>query len=498
MASIKNVERLLRRCVLSEFLGKKGLAITPLVVGQHGIGKSQIVHTTAKKLGGNCLVVEGSAIGEKELTGLPMGMENPGVVSSSDMKDLPILLAKRLASEKDDTVRYIKHYIIKSTYNIERELFKRATTSGFLNGSIKVLLKDNGEKVLSVDGKETVISSAYDQLVEGDENFYKFGEFLDPKTKFKLLESGEVKPLIIFIDEINRTEVMIQKELMNIILNKNVSGYNLPWFVSIVAAINPCSQNSSYATNEMDPAQLDRFLKIKADANIDEWVDYALSAGIDTDTIEAIAVSEQIFMQKDSSLEDQTEMTPSPRGWEIVAHIKSTKDFVNNTRFFSQEERDKVEDDFRVLVRGKVGDTAGRTYIENLSRKDSTIKPEEFLTLKSTTIEPKVMEKFQGLKRLTQKIMADNLANYIIKKVGDMKKLKNSSKPGDKETYANWKGQIKDFTVNLDPTTQQLFVTKFLEADRTVFAEVASYFSTAVLQQVIGAKDALRKLSSEE
>ena len=65
---------------------------------------------------------------------------------------------------------------------------------------------------------------------------------------------------IIFIDEINRTENTVYKELMNILLTRSVNGYQFPWWVLFVGAMNPSTQNSVYATNEMDPAQLDRFL----------------------------------------------------------------------------------------------------------------------------------------------------------------------------------------------------------------------------------------------
>jgi hypothetical protein len=337
-----------------------------------------------------------------------------------------------------------------------------------------------------------------DLVVAGEDNKYKFGEFLSTETKFKLVESGEIKPIILFIDEVNRTEMCVQKELMNIILNKNVSGYDLPWFCNIIAAINPCSQNSVYATNEMDPAQLDRFLKLKADTNLDDWVDYGLKKGVNSDIMEAIAIAEQIFITKDSSLEDTSDLTPTPRSWEMVAHLYATLDQVNATKFFSAEEKALKNDDFRVLARGKVGETAGRTLVENLNRRDSNIKPEEIITIKSTQVDKAVMSKFQGLKRLTQKIIADNVANYILKKVEEALKWKTSPKPELKEKYMNWKSQIKDFTVSLDPTTQLLFATKILEnGGRVYYTEIASYFSKEVLMQIVSSKKALEDLNNQ-
>lgn len=478
MPTIKNVARLTKRCVLANFLAKPGLAITPLIVGQHGIGKSQIVHEIANNINGYCFIIEGASIGEKEVSGLPFAAPT---------------------SNGSTEVRYVKHYVVNTIYNLEKFYYSKAVKEGFLNGFVKIEEKESGEVVLHEGEKTTTIMTAEGAVVAGEDNRYKFGEYLSPSTKFKLVESGEVKPVVLFIDELNRTEVMIQKELMNIILNKNVSGYNLPWFCNIVAAINPCSQNSSYATNEMDPAQLDRFLKIKADASVDEFVDYGLNNGMNSDILEAIAISEGIFIQRDSSLEDTSDLTPTPRSWEIVSHIYTTLDMVNNTRFFNQEEKALKDDDFRVLARGKVGDTAGRTLIENLKRKEFNIKPEEIITMKNLQIDPKVKEKFSNLKRLTQKIICDNVVNFILKQLEGITKLKTSSKQEDKTKYLNWKSQIKEFVLMLDSTTQYLFLTKIIDkGGMKGYTEVSSYFSREALAQVLQTKGAIKDLNNLE
>lgn len=477
MASINNIKRLTKRCVVANFLAEKGLSITPLIVGQHGIGKSQIVNSVAKDLGGICLIVEGSSIGEKELSGLPFAA--PTTDGSTE-------------------VRYVKHYVVNTIFALEKFYHEKAMNEGFLDGTIKISFDEEGNKVLHEGKKSRVIMTKEDLVIAGEDNQYKFGEFLDTQTKFKLVESGEIKPVILFIDELNRTEVMIQKELMNIILNKNVSGYDLPWFCNIVTAVNPCSQNSVYSTNEMDPAQLDRFLKLKADANLDEWVDFGLKKGINSDILEAIAIAEQIFISKESSLEDTSDLTPTPRSWEIVAHIYDTLDQVNNTKFFTPEERAEKTNDFRTLARGKVGDTAGRTLVENLNRKDSNIKPEEIVTMKSRNVDPAVLKKFNGLKRLTQKIIAENLINYMIKRVDDVKSWKKSTKKEEMEKYANWKAQIKEFAVNLDPTTQYIFAQSLLtKGGRVVYTEYAEYFSKEVLAQILNSKAAINDLNKD-
>ena len=52
MISINEAKRLVKRALLANLAtGKRDLAITPLVSGRHGIGKSQMVKSIAQELG---------------------------------------------------------------------------------------------------------------------------------------------------------------------------------------------------------------------------------------------------------------------------------------------------------------------------------------------------------------------------------------------------------------------------------------------------------------
>ena len=113
----------------------------------------------------------------------------------------------------------------------------------------------------------------------GDENRFALNN-LFPVERVEAIKSGRVRPVIIFIDEINRTENSVYKELMNILLTRSVNGYQFPWWVLFVGAMNPSIQNSVYATNEMDPEQLDRFVKIKVGDNSSEWLKFGKDSGI--------------------------------------------------------------------------------------------------------------------------------------------------------------------------------------------------------------------------
>jgi len=477
MASIQKACTLTKRVLLSNLSAGDGLNITLMLNGPHGIGKSQILKRAAKDLGGYCFIVEGGSLKEGEVTGLP--------VASA-------------AADGSTEVRFVKYYIINKIAQLERYYYEKATTTGFLNGTVRLDVDAEGNRYLTENGKKRLVGTAVDAVIEGTDNQYKFGNELSSETKLKLVESGEIKLAILFFDELNRTEQQTMKELMNIILNKSINGYDLPWWCNIVSAVNPCSQNSTYATNELDDAQLDRFLKIKVDAKLDEWTDYALENGLSGDVIEGIAIAENIFIHREKGQEDTSEMSPSPRSWEMVSHLYTTVPALNNSKFFSAEERKSVDEDLRTLIRGKVGETAARTLLQNIANKENNIKASEILTAKSKEIDKAIVDKFNRQKKLTQKIIADSVANYILNTYPDYEKGSKSTDAKKKEAYLNYKAQLKQFTGLLDVATQILFVKKILKiGGNAFFAKVASNFSNEVLLNIVEAKSALHDLNNQ-
>ena len=479
MATIKNSKRLVKRVYLSNLSSDDGLNITPLLVGAHGIGKSQVVKSCADDLGGFAITVEGGSLKEGEITGLPFAQED---------------------AEGNNEVRFVKYYAVNRLYLLEKFYYEKACTTGFLNGEVKLEKDAEGNEYLIYGSKKKKVRTVISKVRDGEDNIFKFGNELPGDYKRRLIESGEVEPCIFFIDELNRTEMTTQKELMNIILNKTVNGYNLPWWCQIVSAINPSSQNSSYATNEFDDAQLDRFLKIKTDANLEDWIDYQLNkhAGENTDCIEALAVAENIFVHKDKSLEDQSEMYPSPRSWEMVIHLYNTIHADNETKFFTSDEKKTVNDDLRVLIRGKVGETAARTLLETISRKENNIKATEILTCKSLKIDPAVAEKYKKQKSLVKTIIASNVITYMQSNITSLVKGKTSTDTKEKEKYMNFMSQLKEFANLMDPSTQVLFVKNIISKDITLYNKVSKAFSQDILTQVLANKQDFKNMTEGE
>lgn len=316
MISINEAKRLIKRALLANIVcDKPNLAITPLVSGKHGIGKSAMIKSIAKDLGGVCITVEGGTLKEGEITGLPYQYK-----------------------DEDGKIkfRFLPYYAIERIQNEEKRLFELA-------------------------GKTVDEATA----LNGDENRYAMNS-LSATERVEAIRSGRVHPVIIFIDEINRTENSVYKELMNILLTRSVNGYEFPWWVLFVGAMNPSTQNSIYATNEMDPAQLDRFLKIKVADSSTEWLKFGANSGISEEILSFIKDNPKCLSSNDKDLNDEEKPTPSPRGWDMVDTLLKSEPMLRS--FFTEKENDPktVEKDMKKLVSAKLGSSVATMFFASL------------------------------------------------------------------------------------------------------------------------------------
>lgn len=470
---IIETQRLLKRTLLSNLAVSDRKYLTPLVSGSHGIGKTSICEQVAKDIGGECITIEASMLQEGDATGLPL--------VTKDVNGFP-------------EVVFAPHYSFAAVKRLEAEYLRQAKETGFLDGKIRV--NEKGEIVITrkTSGKDVVekiaAASKISKVFEGDLNKNKFGEELPFDLKLELIESGEIQPVIIFIDEINRAENQTMKELMNIVLNKVVNGYKLPWWCFMVAAQNPSSQNSTYATNEMDDAQLDRFIKFVATAKIDEWVDHSLSKNVNSDLILAIAGTEGIFMSKNNSHNDTTLMTPSPRSWSVIAGFMNSMKEINECRFFSEEEKKLVDTDFSEVVYSKVGADAGRAFLAALKNKETLVRPDEIINGKADTIDAEVLRKLQAQKPIQRKITSDNVLKYMTETVCAFEAFKNSNDIEVRAKYTRYMSQAKEYFASLDSPTFMCLIKKAANFEIkakdnvAIFSHIGKTFSANGLEAI--------------
>lgn len=400
MISVNNAARLVKRAILANIAtDKENVAITPLISGKHGIGKSAIVKTVAKDLGGTCITIEGGTLKEGEITGLPYQYEN---------------------AQGEAQFKFLPYYAVERIQEQEKLLFEQA-----------------GKTIEEND------------VLSGTENRYAQND-LAPQEKIDLLLSDKVKPVIIFVDEINRTENTVYKELMNILLTKTVNGYQFPWWVFFVGAMNPSTQNSVYATNEMDPAQLDRFLKLKVTSNTSEWIRYGKKAGISPAILQFIKENPKCLSESAAELDDEEKPTPSPRGWDMVDTILSSEPLLQP--FFTAKENSEsvVAKDMKELVAAKLGGTVATMYFASLVEKVNAFTAEEVFAddEKLSTVAP-AMKKMPVAKRVQTcdavlGFLEENLDFLIL----------------DTKGFSKMKQQLSTLISVLDASTKLLFAQK--------------------------------------
>ncbi len=439
MISINEAKRLVKRAILSNIVcDKPNLAITPLVSGKHGIGKSAMIKSIAKDIGGVCITVEGGTLKEGEITGLPY-----------QYKD----------EDGKTKFRFLPYYAVERIQNEEKRIFELAG------------------------------GHADESALSGDENRYAMND-LSPVERLDALKSGRVRPVIIFIDEINRTENTVYKELMNILLTRSVNGYQFPWWVLFVGAMNPSTQNSIYATNEMDPAQLDRFIKIKVGDSTPEWLKFGKETGISQDILNFIKDNPKCLSADAKDLTDEEKPTPSPRGWDMVDTLLKAEPLLRD--FFTDKENDPktAEKDMKNLVTAKLGASVATMFFASLVSQARAIMPEEiFADDENLTANKPALEHLSAAK----KVQTCDLMLAYLKENIEFLML-------DKTGFEKMKKQLTVFVRTLDSSTRLLFAQNLAATntdDGNSLIELLFDVFEKDLIRILDLSDATRKLIEE-
>ena len=397
MISVNEAKRLIKRTLLANIVSDKpNLALTPLISGKHGIGKSAMIKSIASDLGGVCITIEGGTLKEGEITGLPYQYKDENGMTK---------------------FRFLPYYAIERIQNEEKRLFEAA-------GGV---IDENS-------------------ALTGDENRYAMNN-LSANERVEAIRSGRIRPVIIFIDEINRTENSVYKELMNILLTRSVNGYQFPWWVLFVGAMNPSTQNSVYATNEMDPAQLDRFLKIKVDDNSSEWLKFGKETGISPQILSFIKDNPKCLSSNSKGLGDEEKPTPSPRGWDMVDTLMKSEPMLRC--FFTEKENDPkvVEKDMKNLVAAKLGGSVATMFFASLVSQTRALMPEEILADDESLTQCK-----PSLKKLSaaKKVQTCDLMLDFLKENVEFMMLNTAG-------FEKFKKQLSVLVKTLDSSTRLLF-----------------------------------------
>lgn len=127
------------------------------------------------------------------------------------------------------------------------------------------------------------------------------------------------KPIVLFLDELNRARPEILQTVMDLVLNRKLAGRALPAGSRIISA---CNDGEEYQLTDLDPALVSRFNIYTFRPSVEEWLLWAEREGLDQRVISFISANPELLDRSGDTKEDQgLEKDPDRRAWEKVARL---------------------------------------------------------------------------------------------------------------------------------------------------------------------------------
>lgn len=127
------------------------------------------------------------------------------------------------------------------------------------------------------------------------------------------------KPIVLFLDELNRSRPEILQVIMDLTLNRKLAGKSLPEGSRIISAVN---NGNEYQLTDLDPALVSRFNIYEFAPSVEDWLNWAETTGIDSRIISFISENPEFLDSADIDTDhDNLERTPDRRSWERTSAV---------------------------------------------------------------------------------------------------------------------------------------------------------------------------------
>lgn len=216
------------------------------------------------------------------------------------------------------------------------------------------------------------------------------------------------KPIVLFLDELNRARPEILQTIMDLALNKTLAGKKLPKGSRIISAVN---SGDEYQLTDLDPALVSRFNVFEFVPSSSEWLLWAEENNIDKRIIKFIAENPDYLDGATLRKEDMgLEKSPDRRGWERLSEI--IKDKTNASAEI-----------YKKICAGIIGMPAATKFFVSLS-SSKILTAEDILTHNFKDIE----ETLKGYTTPDLAIINESIFRYIHTKNYDKSKEKTIAK----------------------------------------------------------------------
>ena len=216
------------------------------------------------------------------------------------------------------------------------------------------------------------------------------------------------KPIVLFLDELNRARPEILQTIMDLALNRTLAGRKLPEESRIISAVNAGDQ---YQLTDLDPALVSRFNIVNFRPTVQEWLLWARKADVDSRVTDFIQEN-QIWLDKDPDAREGEDTgldkTPDRRGWKRVSDII--------------RHREELSPLMTKAISSVVGPKASSAFVSNAANRKIVSGREVLLNFS------KVREKLAGYELHQLSVVNDGIYRYLEVEMVSEKDLERARK----------------------------------------------------------------------
>ena len=308
---------------------------TVLMVGAHGIGKSDIVKSYANENNMGIKTIFLSMFEVGDLLGMP-NIENGTTVWA-----------------EPDWLMELNEMAWPEHFNIEDLEFQDKEFEEFVKNVVTIQEMTKKE-----------LTKLYNEFYGG----YNKNVLLTNQLNVSCKKS---KHTVLFTDEYSRAQVDVHNACLQLVLERKLHNHILPFTkgkqTQIIAADNP--GDGEYHVNTLDPATKDRFIELEVEADPEDWLKWARENNVNKIVRDFIIdnPTKLHFMPEEGS----GQQGASPRSWTKLA------------QYIDQFEQNLVPEELHLnIVYGKIGPAIGAqfyTFYMNYSNNISLEDIEKFI-----------------------------------------------------------------------------------------------------------------------
>lgn len=200
------------------------------------------------------------------------------------------------------------------------------------------------------------------------------------------------KPVVLFLDELNRARPEVLQTIMDLALNRKLAGKTLPPGSRIISAVN---EGEEYQLTDLDPALVSRFNIVRFEPSVGEWLQWARENLLDERVVQFITENGS-WLDGDPTLQENEDTgldkTPDRRAWKRVSDIIKGQD--------------SIQDDVK-LISGIIGVKATQLFVSKIGFRKLVTGKE--LLFSFDTVYPQ----FQVMKQHDFAILNGDVIQYV-------------------------------------------------------------------------------------